>query len=98
MKVSDWILVSRRPTRACDVLLHPVRRRIPLMAPVNYYEEFKYCPRCNEYVRYLMSPHASYCVHCGGRVHLFSKEDQKLFLRSLELHKVAVRRSRKKGA
>ncbi len=49
----------------------------------NYYEDTRYCPRCQEYVRYLQSPQASYCVACGARVVLFSQEDRARFKRSV---------------
>lgn len=68
------------------------------MAPSNYYQETKYCPRCNDYVRYLMSLSACYCVNCGSRVHLFSRKDQDSFLRSLDTSKLAGRQGRKRGA
>ncbi len=64
----------------------------------NYYEERKYCPCCNDYVRYLMNLFASYCVQCGGKVHLFSKSDHALFMRSLVANKAPVRRRRRRRA
>lgn len=45
-----------------------------------YYTETKYCPKCRDYVRYLRSMQACYCVECGSKVHLFSLEDRKAFL------------------
>ncbi|TAH39745.1 MAG: hypothetical protein EYC70_02865 [Planctomycetota bacterium] len=68
------------------------------MSPSNYFAETKYCPRCNEYVRYLMSLQTSYCVRCGSKVHLFSRKDQDLFLRSLDGSRGTGRQHRKKGA
>ena len=68
-----------------------------MSTPTNYYAESKYCPRCNEYVRFLMSLQASYCVHCGSRVHLFSRKDQDAFLRSLDAGKFG-KHGRRKGA
>ena len=46
---------------------------------MNFYSEKKYCGRCKRYVRYLMSVESSYCVHCDGKVQLFSKSDLKKF-------------------
>ncbi len=62
------------------------------MAPSNYYDETRYCPQCDAYVRFLKSLEASYCVECGARVRLFSQQDRKRFLRSLN----AARRPLKK--
>jgi anaerobic ribonucleoside-triphosphate reductase len=38
-----------------------------------FYDEQKWCEQCKTYVRFLMSVNFSYCVHCGGRVRLFSR-------------------------
>ncbi len=66
------------------------------MEPTNYFKEKKFCPACEAYVRYLMSPTASYCVACGGRVHLFSEEDRARFLSHLHPAKSRPGRGRKK--
>lgn len=66
------------------------------MEPTNYYSEKKFCPRCDQYVRYLMSTDSSYCVDCGGKVQLFSKEDRKVFLTTLKPAKPAGRKGRDK--
>ncbi|KAA3608687.1 MAG: hypothetical protein DWQ01_11320 [Planctomycetota bacterium] len=57
----------------------------------NYYEETKYCPRCDEYVRFLQNLAASYCVECGSKVHLFSKKDRTRFLTALQAEKASRR-------
>jgi len=38
----------------------------------NYYDDHRFCPACQFYVRFLLSPEAGYCVECGGRVRVFS--------------------------
>ena len=59
------------------------------MEHLNYYDEQKYCPKCDDYVRYLQSLTASYCVECGGKVSLFSRKDRKKFLGALKAAKAA---------
>ena len=49
--------------------------------------EKKFCPTCDTYVRYLMSVDHSYCIECGGRVRLFSKQDSEQFAENLEKRK-----------
>lgn len=49
----------------------------------DYYQESKYCPRCDAYVRFLQSLEACFCVECGSKVRLFSPQDKRLFVRSL---------------
>jgi len=44
------------------------RRGAPIREPIT---ETKYCPACEAQVRYLESPHGSYCFECLGRVRLF---------------------------
>jgi hypothetical protein len=46
--------------------------------------ERKWCAHCGDYVRYLMSVNHSYCVQCGGRVRLFSKEDTESFFAGVQ--------------
>lgn len=50
----------------------------------DYYQESKYCPRCDEYVRFLQSTEACFCVECGAKVKLFSPQDRRTFLSSLK--------------
>lgn len=64
------------------------------MPRTDYYKDKKYCPRCTDYVRYLQSLEASFCVTCGAKVRLFSSADKRAFLRSLQADKDA----RKKGS
>lgn len=53
----------------------------------NFFEDTKYCPCCREYVLYLKSPVANYCVDCGSKVRLFSAADKRAFNRDLEKEK-----------
>lgn len=48
----------------------------------SFYEDSRYCPSCNAYVLYLQALSDAYCVECGGRVALYSKEDLKRILLS----------------
>lgn len=73
--------------------LPPVKTSGP-METTDYYAEKKWCPKCREYVRYLMSLHASYCVECGSRVKLFSSTDKRAFLKSLD---EAKKQAQKRG-
>ena len=50
----------------------------------DFYSDRKYCDACQKYVSYLMSIEASYCVECGGEVHLFSKDDWQDFNENLQ--------------
>ncbi|RMH00861.1 MAG: hypothetical protein D6702_12960 [Planctomycetota bacterium] len=59
------------------------------MIEPGYYSETKYCPRCDQYVRYLQSIQACYCVECGSKVSLFSTADRKAFLAKLKKEKEA---------
>lgn len=38
-------------------------------------EDRRYCPCCDDYVSFLSSPDASYCVECGGKVKVLSPQD-----------------------
>ncbi len=49
----------------------------------DYYADRKFCPTCNAYVNYLMGMEHSYCVACGEKVRLFSKEDWEAFHENL---------------
>lgn len=63
----------------------------------DFYSDRKYCDHCDAYVPYLMSIDASYCVHCGREVHLFSKEDWKRFHESLAAKRPKGGRPRKQA-
>ncbi len=52
-----------------------------------FYNEQKYCDHCQSYVRFLMSVNHSYCIECGGRVRLFSREDKQSFQETVQRHK-----------
>lgn len=45
-------------------------------------EDRRFCANCREYVPYLWSPQASYCVRCGSPAQLFSGEDLSAFRRA----------------
>jgi len=51
---------------------------------MDFYNETKWCPKCKDYVRYMMSVNASYCSECGTPVRLFNKEDLVRFNADLE--------------
>jgi len=57
------------------------------MGNTDFYGERKWCDSCKDYVRYLMSVDHSYCVQCGHRVRLFSREDALRFSETLQRHK-----------
>ena len=52
-----------------------------------FYSESKWCDACKTYVRFLMSVNHSYCVGCGGRVRLFSRDDGRSFSDTVQRHK-----------
>ncbi|MCC6673256.1 MAG: hypothetical protein IT458_19485 [Planctomycetes bacterium] len=60
------------------------------MDRMDFEKETKWCARCNDYVRYLMSVNHSYCVQCGSQVKLFSREDMARFTDHLEKRKWKV--------
>ncbi|MBL9077637.1 MAG: hypothetical protein JNL08_09045 [Planctomycetes bacterium] len=63
--------------------------QIPPAAPSRneFYDEKKWCEQCGTYVSFLMSVNHSYCVHCGGRVRLFSRNDSAHFQDHVQRHK-----------
>lgn len=46
--------------------------------------ERKWCTHCDDYVRYMMSVNHSFCVQCGNRVRLFSKQDSESFFEKVQ--------------
>jgi len=52
-----------------------------------FYSEQKWCDPCGGYVRFLMSVNHSYCIDCGGRVRLFSRDDSRDFQDTVQRHK-----------
>jgi len=52
-----------------------------------FYDEQKWCEHCQGYVKFLMSVNHSYCVHCGNRVRLFSRNDSEQFQGHVQRHK-----------
>jgi anaerobic ribonucleoside-triphosphate reductase len=61
----------------------------------DYYGDLKFCANCQKYVSYLMSTDHSYCIECGERVKLFSKEDWVQFHENLNRAKPKGGRPRK---
>jgi hypothetical protein len=56
-------------------------------AHTEFYTEAKWCEACKQYVRFMMSVNHSYCVTCGGRVRLFSRDDRTRFGETVQRHK-----------
>ncbi|MEM6673613.1 MAG: hypothetical protein AAF726_12275 [Planctomycetota bacterium] len=54
------------------------------MTTSSFHEDTKFCPCCNDYVRYLASVERSYCVECGSEVRLFSESDWAQFEEGME--------------
>ncbi len=67
------------------------------MDNLDYYQDKKWCPACEDYVNYLMSIEHSFCVCCGGEVRLFSKEDWETFQEGLKARRPKGGRPRKKA-
>ena len=61
----------------------------------SFHNDNKFCPCCDEYVRYLASVDRSYCVECGGAVRLFSPSDWGQFQEKMEARKPKGGRPRK---
>ncbi len=57
------------------------------MGNAEYYSEMKWCDHCRQYVRFLMSVNHSFCVDCGQRVRLFSRDDSRQFQEHVQRHK-----------
>ncbi len=77
------------PHLASGLLISGVLQRTdrPTMTNDEYYRETKWCAQCQGYVRFLMSVNHSFCVQCGGRVRLFSGDDDRQFLDGVQRHK-----------
>ena len=54
------------------------------MEPIDYYNDRKFCTKCEEYVPYLMSVDHSFCAQCGAPVRLFSDADWTAFNESMQ--------------
>jgi hypothetical protein len=65
----------------------PDQREQRTMSSQDFYGERKWCEQCKDYVRYLMSVDHSFCVHCGTKVRLFSKDDQTRFSETVQRHR-----------
>ncbi len=62
----------------------------------DFYKDKKFCAECEGYVNYLMGLEFSYCVTCGGRVRLFSKQDWENFNDTISRGRPKGGRPRKK--
>lgn len=60
---------------------------VPQTANTEFYTESKWCESCKTYVPFLMSVNHSFCVHCGGKVRLFSRDDNSRFGETVQRHK-----------
>ena len=63
-----------------------------------FYNDKKWCPCCESYVRYLASIEHSYCVECGGEVRLLSKEDWESFSEEMAAKRPKGGRPKKSAA
>ena len=61
----------------------------------SFHSYTKFCPCCNDYVRYLQSLDTAYCVECGGEVRLLSSSDWSAFQAKMEARKNKGGRPRK---
>lgn len=50
---------------------------------IEFWNESRFCPACDRYVHFLLSPEHAYCVDCGGRVSLLSAPDFRQFRKEL---------------
>lgn len=50
----------------------------------DFYAEKKWCSKCKQQVRYLLSVYHSYCIRCGTIVTLFSKDEWRKINRKIE--------------
>jgi|TARA_B100001750_G_scaffold244801_1_gene262983 hypothetical protein len=66
------------------------------MEPYDFYHTKRYCPKCRDYVRFLQSLKAAYCVDCGARVRLFNPQDKKAFAQGLAADKKKPRAPKKR--
>ena len=77
--------------------LHGSTTEAKAMETIDFYKDKKFCPKCSQYVSYLMSIHTSYCTTCGGEVKLFSKEDWEDFNHGLNSKRPKAGRPRKQA-
>jgi len=57
------------------------------MADTEFYRELKWCDACRKQVRFLMSVNHSFCVQCGGKVRMFSREESLRFAETVQRHR-----------
>jgi rRNA maturation endonuclease Nob1 len=53
----------------------------------SFYRETKWCAACAAQVRYLASVNHSFCVQCGGKVHLFARDEQSRVVEAAQRHR-----------
>jgi rRNA maturation endonuclease Nob1 len=53
----------------------------------SFYRETKWCAACATQVRYLASVNHSFCVQCGGKVHLFARDEQSRVVEAAQRHR-----------
>lgn len=64
------------------------RRNLDLKTnDIEFYREMKWCDACQQQVRFLMSVNHSFCVQCGGKVRMFSREESLRFAETVQRHK-----------
>ena len=54
------------------------------MTERNFERDKKWCPKCEDYRRYMMSVNHSFCTDCGTQMRLFSKKDQERFTEEVQ--------------
>jgi hypothetical protein len=77
--------LASRVLYAVVALVH--RIETPTMDAPEFYNEQKWCEQCKRYVRFLMSVNHSFCVDCGSRVRLFSRDDNQRVQEHVQRHK-----------
>ncbi len=45
------------------------------MTDSRFFDELRWCPACNAYVRFMESYQAAYCAHCDTRVMFLRRKD-----------------------
>lgn len=92
MPWSVRVAAAGSPALASDLLFTAAMKRQPERSPkptdrTEFYCETKWCESCRVQVRFLMSVNHSFCIHCGSRVRLFSREENQRFREGVERHK-----------
>ena len=61
--------------------------QFPTTTGSDFDRETKWCESCQTQVRFLMSVNASYCICCGSKVRLFSKDEATRFAATVQRNK-----------